>query len=113
MLERKRMEEGDQIQFRWKWTPRDATLTLPKTVNVEMVGAADVRVIDMRAESDGRTTGTFLVTTTKLTRPSKYDLYITGRVTVDGQQEDIVSRPIAVEVDEVKARNVAETGSIR
>ncbi len=113
MSERKRMEEGDQIQFRWKWTSRDATLTLPKTVNVEMVGAADVRVIDMRTSADDRTTGTFLVTTTKLTRASKYDLYITGRVTVDGQQEEIVSRPIAVEVDEVKARNVAETGSSR
>jgi hypothetical protein len=112
MLERKRMEEGDQIQFRWKWTSRDATLTLPKTVNVEMVGGADVRVIDMRTSADDRITGTFLVTTTKLTRPSKYDLYVSGRVTVDGQQEDIVSRPITVEVEEVKARN-AETGSIR
>jgi len=113
MLERKRMEEGDQIQFRWKWASRDATLSLPKTVNVEMVGGADVRVIDMRTSPDDRTTGTFLVTTTKLTRPSKYDLYISGRVTVDGQPEDIVSRPIEVQVDEVKAPNVAETGSIR
>jgi hypothetical protein len=112
MLERKRLEEGDQIQFRWKWTSRDATVTLPKTVNVEMVGAADVRVIDMRTSAEDRITGTFLVTTTKLTRPSKYDLYVSGRVTVDGQQEDIVSRPITVEVEEVKARN-AETGSIR
>jgi hypothetical protein len=112
MLERKRMEEGDQIQFRWKWTRRDATLMLPKTVNVEVVGAADVRVIDMRTEADDRSTGTFLITTTKLTRPSKYDLYITGRLAVDGQQEDVVSRPISVEVDEVKAPH-AETGSNR
>jgi hypothetical protein len=111
MLERKRMEEGDQMKFRWKWNPRDASLPLPKTVNAEMVGAADIRVIDMRTDSDDRTTGTFLVTTTKLTRPAKYDLYITGRLTADGQQEEIVSRPIAVEVDEVK--NVAETGSNR
>jgi len=113
MLERKRMEEGDQIKFRWKWNPRDAAVPLPKTVSAEMVGAADVRVIDMRADSDDRVTGTFLVTTTKLTRPSRYDFYVTGRVTADGQQEDIVSRPIVVEVDEVKAANVAETGSIR
>src|SRR5580704_1312373 len=113
VLERKRMEEGDQIKFRWKWTPRDAALPLPKTVGAEMVGAADIRVIDMKADSDDRTAGTFLVTTTKLTRPARYDLYITGRVTADGQQEEIVSRPIVVEVDEVKAPNVAETGSIR
>jgi hypothetical protein len=113
MLERTRMEEGDQMKFRWKWNPRDATLPLPKTVSAEMVGAADIRVIDMKADSDDRATGTFLVTTTKLTRPARYDLYITGKVTAEGQQEEIVSRPIVVEVDEVKAPNVAETGSIR
>ena len=112
MLERKRMEEGDQLKFRWKWNRSDATLPLPKNVSAEMVGAADIRVIDMRPDSDDRVTGTFLVTTTKLTRPAKYDFYITGKLTADGQQEEIVSRPIAVEVDEVKA-NVAETGSSR
>ena len=112
MLERKRMEEGDQLKFRWKWNRSDASLPLPKNVSAEMVGAADIRVIDMRPDADDRVTGTFLVTTTKLTRPAKYDFYITGKLTADGQQEEIVSRPIAVEVDEVKA-NVAETGSIR
>jgi hypothetical protein len=112
MLERKRMEEGDQMKFRWKWNLSDATLPLPKNVSAEMVGAADIRVIDMRTDPDDRTTGTFLVTTTKLTRPSRYDVYITGKLTADGQQEEIVSRPIAVEVDEVKA-HVAETGSSR
>jgi hypothetical protein len=112
MLERKRMEEGDQMKFRWKWNLADATLPLPKNVSAEMVGAADIRVIDMRTDSSDRTSGTFLVTTTKLTRPAKYDFYITGKLTAEGQQEEIVSRPIAVEVDEVKA-NVAETGSIR
>jgi hypothetical protein len=112
MVERKRMEEGDQMKFRWKWNRSDASLPLPKNVNAEMVGAADIRVIDMRPDSDDRVTGTFLVTTTKLTRPAKYDFYITGKLTADGQQEEIVSRPIAVEVDEVKA-NVAETGSSR
>jgi len=112
MVERKRMEEGDQMKFRWKWNPADATLPLPKNVSAEMVGAADIRVIDMRTDSSDRTAGTFLVTTTRLTRPAKYDFYITGKLTADGKQEEIVSRPIAVEVDEVKA-NVAETGSIR
>ena len=48
MLERKRMEEGDQMKFRWKWNLSDATLPLPKNVSAEMVGAADIRVIDMR-----------------------------------------------------------------
>ena len=46
------------------------------------------------------------MTTTKLTRPSKYDVFITGRLNLDGgEQEDIVSRPITVKVDEVGAGN--------
>ena len=117
MIDRTRMEEGDQIKFRWKWIPRDATQTLPKTVNAEMVGSADVRVIDMQVDAKDSSTGTFVMTTTKLTRPSKYDIYITGRLTLGGgvsgtEQEEIVSRPITVQVDEVRAGN-AETGARR
>jgi hypothetical protein len=109
MVDRTRMEEGDQIQFRWKWVLRDATQALPKTVTAEMVGSADVRVIAMQADAKDSSTGTFLMTTTKLTRPSKYDVYITGRLNLDGgEQEDIVSRPITVKVDEVGAAD-AET----
>ena len=111
MLGRKRLEEGDQIQLRWKWTLRDDSQTLPKNVNADMVGAADIRVIDMQTDPKDRTSGTFLITTTKLTRPSQYDMYIRGRLTVDGQQEEIVSRPISVEVQEVKTSNAAETVS--
>jgi hypothetical protein len=110
MLDRTRMAEGDQIKFRWKWIPRDATQALPKTVSAEMVGSADVRVIDMQVDPKDSSTGTFVMTTTKLTRPSKYDMYITGRLTVGGEQEDLVSRPITVNVDEVGAGN-AKTSS--
>jgi len=110
MLDRTRMAEGDQIKFRWKWIPRDATQALPRTVSAEMVGSADVRLIDMQVDAKDSSTGTFMMTTTKLTRPSRYDVYITGRVNVSaGEQEEIVSRPIMVNVDEVKAGN-AETG---
>jgi hypothetical protein len=57
--------------------------------------------------------GTFMMTTTKLTRPSNYDVYITGRLNISTTEtEDIVSRPITVKVDEVKGGNV-ETGSRR
>jgi hypothetical protein len=110
MLDRTRMAEGDQIKFRWKWIPRDAAQAVPKTVNAEMVGSADVRLIDMQADAKDSSTGTFVMTTTKLTRPSKYDVFITGRLNLaGGEQEDIVSRPITVKVDEVGAGNA--TGS--
>jgi hypothetical protein len=113
MLERKRMEEGDQIRFRWKWNPRDANQAFPKSVNADMVGAADIRIIDAKVDPKDRTAGTFTITTTKLTRPATYDVYISGRLTVDGQPRDIVSRPIAVEVMEVGSANAAKTDSNR
>jgi hypothetical protein len=113
MLERTRMEEGDQIRFRWKWAKREAAVALPRAVSAEMVGSADIRVVDMQVDPRDPSAGTFMITTTKLTRPSTYDVYITGRVNLTPtEQEEIVSRPITVTVDEVKASN-GETGSRR
>lgn len=112
LLERKRLPEGDQILFRWKWRTEDSSLPFPKSVNSEMVGAGDIRMIEVKPDPKDHTTGTFVITTTKLTRPSQYDLYVTGRLRVDGQDHDIVSRPITVEVQEVKSTH-AETASSR
>jgi hypothetical protein len=109
--ERKRLEEGDQIQFRWKWSPRDPNQAFPKSVNVNITGAADIRVIDAKTDPKDPSAGTFVVTTTKLTLPAKYDLYISGRLMADGQPQDIVSRPIQVEVLEVRSTNAAKTNS--
>ena len=111
MGERKRLEEGDQIQFRWKWSPRDPNQAFPKSVNVNITGAADIRIIDAKTDPKDPTAGTFVVTTTKLTLPAKYDLYISGRLMADGQSQDIVSRPIQVEVLEVRSTNAAKTNS--
>jgi hypothetical protein len=82
---------------------------LPRAVSAELVGSADIRVVDMQVDPKDSSTGTFMITTTKLTRPSNYDLYITGRLNLTPtEQEDIVSRPITVKVEEVKGGN-AET----
>ena len=111
LLDRTRMTEGDQIKFRWKWTPRDATQALPKMVTAEMVGSADVRVIDMQINKEDPSTGTFLMTTTRLTRPSNYDVFITGTLNLaGGEQENVVSRPITVKVEEAGTGN-AENAS--
>jgi hypothetical protein len=113
MVDRKRMEEGDQMQFRWKWNPRNPGQAFPKSVNVDMVGAADIRIIDMKVDAGDPAAGSFLVTTTRLTRPAKYDLYITGRLMADTQQQNVVSRPITVEVMEVGATSATKSDSNR
>jgi len=66
-------------------------------VNVEIVGAKDIRVIDMKPTEKG---GTFAVTTTKATDPARYDMYITGRMKTEDGDETIISRPIRFEVAE-------------
>jgi hypothetical protein len=78
-----------------------------------MVGAADVRVIDAKVDPDDPNTGTFLMTTTRLTRPATYDMFITGEITIDGRDVDIVSRPISVEVQEVPTADETATASSR
>ena len=66
-------------------------------VGVDVVGAKDIRVIDMKSEAGGMK-GTFVVTTTKATDPARYDLYISGRLKTDDGDEPIVSRAIPFEV---------------
>jgi hypothetical protein len=113
LVERKRLAEGDQMKFRWKWKTSEPSLEFPKDVDADMVGAADIRMIDAKPESPERTTGTFFLTTTKLTRPAQYDLYIRGRLMVDGREEQIVSRPISVEVKELEPASADKTDSGR
>ncbi len=113
MLERKRMEEGDQLKFRWTWHSSNPEQLLPKNVGPQMPGALDIRVIDSKVDPKDPSTGTFVITTTKLTHPATYDLYLTGRLMVDGQQQDIVSRPIQVEVMEVESRSATKSDSGR
>ncbi|HJZ99208.1 MAG TPA: PPC domain-containing protein [Candidatus Solibacter sp.] len=92
----KQMEEGARYEYAYKWTMAGRAAP-PTMVGVEVPGAKDLRVIDMKAAS-GAMTGTFAVTTTKATDPAPYDLYISGRVKTDDGDELIFSRPIVFEV---------------
>ena len=93
-----RKETGDEFLFRWKWTARG--VPVPGVVSNELVSAADVRAIEMQQDKKDPSTGTFLLTTTKLTLPGRYDFYINGTVMVDGQAEVIISRPLAIVIEE-------------
>jgi hypothetical protein len=89
----KQMEEGGRYEFAYSWNLKSGTP--PKEVDVEIVGARDIRITDMKQLEKG---GTFIVNTTKATDPARYDLYISGMLKTDGGEEMIVSRPIAFEV---------------
>jgi hypothetical protein len=87
----KQMAEGARYEFAYKWTVRGAA-TPPKQVGVDVVGAKDIRVIDM-------TGNTFAVTTSKATDPGRYDVYVNGRVRLeDATDELVIARAIPFEV---------------
>jgi hypothetical protein len=90
------LEEGARYEYSYKWTVRER-VTPPMRVGVDVIGARDVRVIEVKSTSGGMS-GTFAVTTTKATDPARYDLYINGRVRTDDGEELIVSRPIPFDV---------------
>jgi len=104
-----RKASGDELLFRWKWNARG--VTVPETVGMSLVGAADVRAIEMAADAKDKTTGTFLVTTTRLTRPGRYDFYVVGNVMVDGQNEAIYSRPLDIRIEPAPDENKKETSN--
>ena len=93
----KAMEEGVRYEYAYKWTVRGRG-TPPMLVSADVIGAKDLRVIDMKAADDRAMSGTFAVTTTKATDPARYDLYVSGRLRTDDGDELIFSRPIPFEV---------------
>ena len=95
---RTRMAQGDAYNFEWKVTAKNKMLAMPANLTVDIPGARDIRVIDMKPDSKGADHGTFTVTTTHATAPVRYDLVSTANLMVDGRRERIVSRAIPFEV---------------
>jgi len=86
----KQMAEGARYEFAYQWTVR-GTATPPKQLNVDVVGAKDIRVIDMTSKS-------FAVTTSKATDPGRYDVYVNARIRTEDGDEVVVARAIPFEV---------------
>ena len=91
----KRLEEGGRYEYEYSWNVRAGAPM--GNVSVDVVGARDIRVIEIKGSAKG---GSFVVTTTKATDAANYDLYVTGRLKMDEGDETIVSRTIPFEVSE-------------
>lgn len=84
-------EAGYEFLFRWKWTVKNPMQAVPPTVSVDVPNFADLRIIGMAVDPNDKTTGTFLVTSTRNTLPAKYDIGINGRLMADGMPQEIYS----------------------
>jgi len=69
---------------------------------VDVIGARDIRVTAFQTSGN---VGTFSINTTKATEPARYDIIMRGRVKLDGQEEDVYARPLALVVTE-RSENV-------
>jgi hypothetical protein len=87
----KQLPEGARFEFAYSWHAK--TMPAKTNVNVDVVGARDIRITDMKSSGEG---GTFIVNTTKATDPARYDLVVSGRI----GETNIVSRAIPFEVTE-------------
>lgn len=84
-------EAGYEFLFRWTWKARNPMQSVPPTVSVDVLNFQDLRIIGMAVDKTDKNTGTFLVTSTRNTLPSRYDIGINGRLMTDGQAQEIYS----------------------
>lgn len=105
LAKRTMKSEGEEFLFRYQWKSRKMGMEWPANLSVELLNAADTRTIEFRPDVNDKSTGTFMVTTTKNTLPTKYDLYVFGRL----MGEEIPARPMQIEVKEVPASEVPVT----
>ena len=93
----KPMEEGVRYEYAYKWTLR-GSVTPPPQVGVDVIGAKDLRIIDMKPRQAQRWPARSPSPPPRPPIPARYDLYISGRLRTDDGDEVIVSRPIPFEV---------------
>jgi len=91
LLKTDKKESGYEFLFRWTWKTRNPMQAVPPNVTPDVPNFADLRIINMAVDAKDKSTGTFLVTSTRNTLPATYDIGITGRLMVDGQQQEIYS----------------------
>ena len=84
-------EAGYEYLFRWRWTTRERGQAVPDSVAVDLPNFIDFRAIEMAVDKKDKTTGTFMVTSTRNTLPALYNIGVVGRLMAGGQPQDIYS----------------------
>jgi hypothetical protein len=98
-------EAGYQFLFRWTWTTAGTMENWPDSANVDVPNFTDLRVIEMAVNAKDRKTGTFLVTSTRNTAPTLYNVVINGRLTVSGARREIYAPLVAFPVPAMDEEN--------
>ena len=94
-------EVGFEYRFRWRWTLTNSMQALPDTVNVDVPNLQSNRVIEVEVDKKDKTTGTFLLTTSKNSLAGLYSIGISGRLMVGAMPLDIFSPLLRLDVPEL------------
>ena len=95
-------EAGFEYRFRWRWTLTNSMQPLPDTVNVDVPNLQSNRVIEVEVDKKDKTTGTFLLTTSKNSLAGLYSIGISGRLMVGEMPLDIFSPLLRLDVPELQ-----------
>lgn len=94
-------EAGFEYRFRWRWTLSNSAQATPDTVNVDFPNLQQSRVIEVEVDKKDKTTGTFLLTTSKSSLAGLYSIGITGRLMVGNMPLDIFSPLLRLDLPEL------------
>jgi hypothetical protein len=87
--------EGYEFLFRWRFDTADASQAVPDNVSIDLPNFIDFRAIEMAADKKDRKTGTFLVTSTRNTLPTLYNISVSANLRSGGVMQEVVSPVIA------------------
>lgn len=104
-------EAGFEYRFRWRWTVANAMQPVPATINVDLPNLQGTRIIEMELDKTDKTTGTFLVTTSKNSLPGPYNIGVNGRVMEAGMPIDIYSPLLRLDVAELEVEETKTNAS--
>jgi hypothetical protein len=79
LIQTDKKEVGFEYRFRWRWLASGPNQPYPSTVNVDLPNLAGTRIIEIEQDKTDKSTGTFLVTTSKNSLAGPYNIGINGK----------------------------------
>ena len=91
-----RLLQGMAYDLKWRYVASDPAIELPNKVVAKSLGGIELKTRVRESEEEGA--GTVSLLTTIGTRPSKFNMVVSGEVELDGGKHLVRSRSVTIEV---------------
>jgi len=108
LIQSDKKEAGIEYRFRWRFKSNAGMMNFPDTVDVTLPNLGGTRIIEMEVDKKDRSTGTFLVTTSKNSLPGPYNIGVSGRLPGN---LDIVSPLLRLDIPELETKSDATSSA--